>query len=158
DDLRGARVDAERLRAEAEDRLHELERRLAALEAERDELGRRKDQVEAEAQRGLEERVARARPWLERARATLAQLSRPQREAMEEALTGLADALGDAALSERRQLFLDGLKKGDFVWLPRYKKRCQVARIYKKRRSLTVRLGRNELEVAFDDVTFYESL
>ena len=157
-DLREARVDTERLRSSAEDRLVELEGRLGALEAERDALAEKKDQLEAEAQRGVEERVAAARPHLERARALLAQVSAAQRGDLEAAIDGLEAALGGATLSERRRTFLEGLKKGDWVWLPRYKKRCLVARIRKDKREVSVRLGRQELTVSFDDVTFYESL
>jgi DNA mismatch repair protein MutS2 len=157
-DLRGARVDAERMRASAGERLVELEGRLTAHEAERDELRRRGAALEAEAQRAVEERVALARPALQRARAILDQLSRAQREPLEEVLDELADALGGATLSERRTEFVLGLKRGDHVWLPKYKKRVQVVRVRKDKREVVVRLLRQELTVSFDDVTFYESL
>ena len=89
---------------------------------------------------------------------SLEQLSKAQRKTMEEVLDALADALGGATLTERRREFLDGLKKGDFVWLPKYKKRCQVVRVKKEKREVVVRVAKQELTVAFEDVTFYESL
>jgi dsDNA-specific endonuclease/ATPase MutS2 len=138
--------------------LVELEERLRALEAERDELRRRGETLEAEAQRGVEERVARARPALARARATLGQLSKAQQRTMAVELDALEEALVGATLSERRAEFLTALKKNDHVWLPKYKKRCQVVRIKKEKREVVVRLLRAELTVSFDDVTFYESL
>ena len=157
-DLRDARVDAERMRSSAGDRLIELEERLRALEEERDVLAGRQSQLEAEAQRGVEERVGRARPALERAQAMLAQLSAAQRKTMEEVLDALSEALVGATLSERRQEFVASLKKGDYVWLPKYKKRCQVVRVRKEKREVVVKLLRQELSVSFEDVTFYESL
>jgi len=157
-DLRDARVDAERMRSSAEERLVELEGRLAALQAERDELARRGETLEAEAQRGVEERVANARPALARARAMLPQLSKAQGATMSDVLDALEEALGGATLSQRRADFLQTLKRDDHVWLPKYKKRVQVVRVKKEKRLVVVRLLRQELEVSFDDVTFYESL
>jgi len=157
-EMRDVKVDAERLRGEAEQRLVELEQRETELASDRERVRLREGQVEAEAQRGLEERVDRARTWLERARALLPQIPSARRKEVAEVLDGLAEALGDALLTERRQAFLDRLKKGEFVWLPKFKKRCQVTRVYKARRELDVKLGKHELTVGFDDVTFYESL
>ena len=158
DEMRDVRVDAERLRTEAEDRLRDLEASIQELEGKRDDLGRRQDQVEAEAQRGLEERFVRSRDWLQRGRALLDRLPASARPGVEEILSGIEEALGDAKMTDRRQAFLDGLKKGTFVWLPRYKKRCLVTRIHREKRKLEVRLGKHDLTVEFDDVTFYESL
>jgi len=157
-EMRDVRVDAERLRSEAEDRLQVLEGRIRELEGKRDDLEKRRDHVEAEAQRGLEERFVRTRAWLDKGRSMLPRLVASQRPEVEELLLGIEEALGDAQLTDRRQAFLDGLKKGMFVWLPRYKKRCVVTRIYRSKRQLGVRLGKHEMKVAFDDVTFYESL
>lgn len=156
--VRDVRVASERLRSEAETRLSELEAGIREHEARLASLAERERALEAEAQRGLEERVARARAWTLRARALLPQLAPAQRAAVEEVVAGLEEALGDALLSERRQGFLAGLKRDDFVWLPRFKKRCQVLRVHKDRRQLEVKLGKQTLTVGFDDVTFYESL
>ncbi len=158
DEMRDVRVDAERLRSEAEVRLRDLEGQIRELESTRDDLEQRRDQVEAEAQRGLEERFARTRAWLERGRALLPRISTRQREDVAEVFAGIEQALGDAQLTDRRQTFLAGLKKGATVWLPRFKKRCVVTRIYRDKRRLDVRLGRRDVTVEFDDVTFYESL
>ncbi len=157
-ELRGLRLEAERMRAQAEERALEVERERAVLAGERDELAARKLQLEAEAQRGIEERLARSVEWVARGRSLLPQIPPGQRAEVERVLAGLAEALGDAALSDRRASFLAGLKKGSLVWLPRFKKRCQVTRIHKEKRELEVKLGARELRVSFDDVTFYESL
>jgi len=158
DEARDLRLAAERLRAQAEERLLELERAQAELAAERERLDGRGAQLEAEAQRGIEERTNRARAVLERAQALLPQIPPEKRAEVERVLGELAAALGDASLSDRRAGFLAGLKKGQLVWLPRFKKRCQVTRIHKEKRELEVKLGTRELRVSFDDVTFYENL
>lgn len=158
DEVRDLRVAAERLRGEAEARLLELERARAELAAAHGELDARRAQVDAEAQRMIEERIARARSVVVRARAFLPQLPPSGRTELERWLAELEEALGGAALSDRRTSFLTALKKGDLVWLPKFKKRVQVTRIYKEKRALDVKLGARELRVDFDDVTFYESL
>ena len=61
-------------------------------------------------------------------------------------------------MTQRRADFLAKLKKGDEVWLPRFKKRCVVKRLFRDKGELTVRLGIADMKVAFADVTFYESL
>ncbi len=156
--MRDVRVDAERLRNEAGERLVDLEREIEVAEEERAKIGAKTARLEAEAQLGLEERLRRSREWIERVRRLLPQVEQRAREELAVALTGLEDALGDAALTDRRQAFLDGLKKGSLVWLPTFKKRASVTRIYRDKRELKVRLGKHELSIAFDDVTFYENL
>jgi DNA mismatch repair protein MutS2 len=158
DEVRDLRLEAERLRAAAEERAVELERARTDLEAERATLEARADQLEAEAQRGIEERVAAARTLLERGRGLLDQLGSQQREAVTRLLDDLAGSLGAASLTDRRATFLQALKKGELVWLPRFKKRCQVLRVHKQKREVDVKLGAREMRVSFDDVTFYESL
>ncbi|NOT30086.1 MAG: hypothetical protein HOP15_06515, partial [Planctomycetes bacterium] len=122
------------------------------------ELAARRAQVDAEAQRMIEERIARARTVVTRARTFLPQLPPQSRGELERWLAELEESLGGAELSDRRTSFLQALKKGELVWLPKFKKRVQVTRIYKEKRELDVKLGTRELRVSFDDVTFYESL
>ena len=63
-----------------------------------------------------------------------------------------------SSLTERRKEFLDGLAKGRFVWVPRYKKRCAVTKVDRARGRVSVRLGKLVMEVPFDEVTWYEAL
>jgi DNA mismatch repair protein MutS2 len=157
-EMRDVRLEAERLRGQAEERLLETERRLAGLAEEEARVDARRAHLEAEAQRGLEERLTRAREWVERGRALLPRLDAGTRAEVEPVVQGLESALADAAMTDRRQSFVRGLKKGSTVWLPRFKKRCEVTRVHRDREELSVRVGKHELTVAFDDVTFYESL
>ena len=158
DEMRAVRLEAERLRQEAEDRTLELERRLAEQEEDAAQMKERGSQLEAEAQRGIEERLAEARSWLVKGQALVGRLSADARREVAPILEGLDESLAAAGLTDRRRDFLASLKKGSFVWLPRFKKRCAVLRIRKEKRELVVQLGKREMTVAFDDVTFYESL
>jgi DNA mismatch repair protein MutS2 len=157
-ELVDARVDAERLRAEADERRAAVAREEAVLEDERAEVSRRGDLLEAEAERGLEDRVRAARAGLERARQLLGQVGGSARAALAGALDELESALAGAALGDRRRGFLDGLKKGDQVFLPRFGRRVTVTRIDRAGERLRVRLGKREMEVGMDEVTAFEEL
>jgi DNA mismatch repair protein MutS2 len=157
-DVREVRTEAERARGDAESRLAVAAARTRELEVQQAELARSRDLLEAEAQRGLEERVRGARAALERARALLPQLSIAQRGEMQDVFDDLDGALGGASLTQRRQAFLDSMKKGDLVYLPRYKQRCSVHKVNRGSHEVVVKLGQMNLTVGFDEVTLYESL
>ncbi len=157
-DVRDVRSEAERVRSMAESRLEDAARASREASGLRDDLERRGEQLEAEAQRGLEERVREARAALGRAGKLLAQVPARQRESLAAALDDALRALSSASLTERRKAFLDGLKKGDLVYLPRYRRRCPVHKVDRSGEVLVVKLGSVKLEVAFDEVTPFESL
>jgi DNA mismatch repair protein MutS2 len=152
-DVREARTDAERVRAEAEGRLEDVSRASREVEAARAAVERKGEILEAEAQRGIEDRVRSSRRALERARALLDQLPPAQRLPMDDALRLLDAEITGAALSDRRAAFLQSLRKGAWVYLPRYRKRCVVKKVDRTRNEATVLLGALTVKVAFDDIT-----
>ncbi|MFT7669423.1 MAG: DNA mismatch repair protein MutS2 [Planctomycetota bacterium] len=157
-DVREVRTEAERARGAAENRLEEASIASRVLAEDMKELERSRDLLEAEAQRGLEERVRGARSSLTRARSLLPQISAVQRTEMEKVFEDLDQALGGASLTQRRGAFLKTMKKGDLVYLPRYKQRCPVHKVRRDEQQVVVKLGQMKLTVAFDEVTLYESL
>ncbi len=157
-DVRRSREQAEVLRSEAEARVEEIAEKERAFDERREELVSREGRVEAEAQRGLEERLAAALDQLDAASALLPQLSTAPREALAEILKELEEKLRGATLGEKRSEFLAGLKKGQLLYVPRFKRRCAVTRIWKARRELSVRMGKADITLSFDHVTEYESL
>lgn len=157
-EVRQARVQTERVREQAEERLREAEGSAQRAEAQTRELALRGERLEAEAQRDLEERVREARAALERARRLVQQVPAGPRSELEAALAELAGAIEGATLTQRREAFLAGLRKGLLVYLPRYRQRVQVHRIDPARRQLVVKLGSLKLTVSFEEVTPYESL
>lgn len=150
--VRGAREEAERLRGRAETTLADLSRQSEHVETRAQDLERKIAQVEHEAQRALEARVAAARAHLAAARSLLPQVPRTVAQALAERLEAAEADLAGASLSERRAAFLAGLKSGDYVWLPRYRKRCLVLRLLRKSGTVQVQLGPAALEVALDEV------
>lgn len=157
-DVREVRTEAERARSAAEERLEHAASASRDLAQDMAELERSRDLLEAEAQRGLEERVRGARVALERARALLPQLSSSQRREMEKVFDDLGQNLSGASLTARRRAFLGSMKKGDLIYLPRYKQRCPVHKVKRDSQEVVVKLGQMKLTVSFDEVTLYESL
>jgi DNA mismatch repair protein MutS2 len=156
-EVRVARTHAERVRSEAEERLEGVSRASREVEEARAALERRGDLLEAEAQRGIEERVREARRELEAARALIDQMPPAQRTAMGEALGRIDAELSGAALSERRATFLAGLKKGSWVYLPRYRQRVHVLKVDRGEREVTVQVGGMRMKVSFDELESRES-
>jgi len=151
-EVRTARVHAERVRSEAEERLEGVARASREIEEARAAVARKGEMLEAEAQRGIEERVRSSREALERARALLDQVPPVPRAAISSALEALEGEITGAALSERREAFLAGLKKGSWVYLPRYAQRVAVARVDRGAREVVVLVGSMRMKVSFDEI------
>ncbi|MCE9592765.1 MAG: hypothetical protein K8S98_01110 [Planctomycetes bacterium] len=156
--MRGAREAAERARKDTEQKLVDLRKTEDEALSRIQDLKNKSELLEAEAQRGLEERVREARARLKRAFDLLPQLSPKSAESMRDALDQVDQHLSGAALSERRRAFLIALKKGGLVYIPRYKQRCVITKVDRSKESVSVRLGTATLSVPFDEVTSYESL
>jgi DNA mismatch repair protein MutS2 len=153
DDMRTARMQAERVRTDAESRLEDAERVKREVERQSEALAQKSEVLEAEAQKSIEDRVREAMKHLEQARTLLPQLPAAQKKSMEELLTEIEGELTGKALGERRAAFLATLKKGSFVYVPRYKQRVPVHKIDHEKREITVKLGAMTLSVPFDEVT-----
>lgn len=156
-DVRTARTEAEKVRTETEKKLQEAESFVRESEVRKVEIERKGERLEAEAQRGIEDRVREARSRVARIAALLEQVPMAQRRALETALADLDAELSGAAVSNRRQAFLDGLAKGSFVYLPRYKQRVPVQKIDRLKREVKVLLGGIGMTIGFDEVTSIEA-
>lgn len=128
----------------------------------------------------LDERLAEAvrkENWLqEEADGVVEAELRAAQAAMAEPLTALLSAPGqhgerarvlkavvdglqkNAALHRRRMRFCHGLKKGDEVFIPRWRRLCAVHKIDKIRETITVDYGNVKMEVPFEDVSWLQPL
>jgi DNA mismatch repair protein MutS2 len=156
-DMRHARTQAERVRGEAESRLEDAQKATREIEQQKAAIERKGEMLEAEAQRSIEDRVREARRKIERIQPLLSQVPAALRGELERAVEELDGELSGAALSDRRALFLAGLTKGSYVYLPRYRQRVAVQKVDAKRREIKVLLGGMSMTVSFDEVTAYES-
>ncbi|MCY2958703.1 MAG: hypothetical protein NTY35_00925 [Planctomycetota bacterium] len=156
-DVRTARTEVEKVRGETEKRLQDAERAARETEVVKAQVVRKGEMLEAEAQRSIEDRVREARARIGRIQALLEQVPATQRKALDAALGELDRELSGAAISDRRQAFLDALAKGSFVYLPRYKQRVPVQKVDREKREVKVLLGGMGMTVSFDEVTSIES-
>jgi DNA mismatch repair protein MutS2 len=75
------------------------------------------------------------------------------------ALKATVDSILRAApLHRRRMQFCNGLKKGDQVFLPRWRRLCAVHKVDKVREVLVVDYGNVKMEVPFEDVSWLQPL
>jgi DNA mismatch repair protein MutS2 len=66
--------------------------------------------------------------------------------------------LKNSALHRRRMSFCNALKKGDEVFLPRWRRLCVVHKVDKVRETVTVDYGKVKMEVPFEDVSWLQPL
>jgi DNA mismatch repair protein MutS2 len=157
-DLTRARRDIEAIRTETEERLRTVETERAVLDQARVRAEAEQKLLVREAQTSLEERLRDAKSKLAAARSLLPRLSKPQATELGAALEALEETLTGATLDDTRRAFLASLKKGDHVWIPRYRKKCPITRIFKDKQRVRVRFGRQDLEIGFEEISTYDTI
>ena len=157
-EVQGAREHVERKRTELDERLLALEGEKRQLDGREADLDRRGEVLEAETRRDVESRVREARAGLKRLQALTKQAPGALQAQLSDEIGALDRVLSGAAWSERRQTYLNGLSKGQFVYLPRLKKRCVISKVDRQRGQVTVKMGKLPIVVTFDELTAYEGL
>jgi len=158
EELRATRLRAEEARSAADERLEEAAQTNRELEVERESLARKSDTLADEAQKSLDERLRGARDGLIRGRKLLDGVSATQRDELKAVFDRIEQHLVGATLTERRKEFLDSLRKGDSVYLPRYGRRCQIHKIDREGAEAVVKLGSVKLRIELEEITWLESL
>jgi dsDNA-specific endonuclease/ATPase MutS2 len=108
--------------------------------------------LEAETERAIDRHLRAAQ---ERGRAALAQLGTLPAGFAEKAaaLARFVDELAQAgSLAERRAAYLRTRKKGDSVWLPKYREQCVVQKVDRPKRRIELLYRGLTVEVSFDEV------
>ena len=85
-------------------------------------------------------------------------MSATQRDELKAVFDRIEQHLVGATLTERRKEFLDSLRKGDSVYLPRYGRRCQIHKIDREGAEAVVKLGSMKLRIELEEITWLESL
>lgn len=75
---------------------------------------------------------------------------------IDELLTRVEQLLAATGPGEKREAFLRGVRKGDWVFSPKLRERVLVQRVDRKRERITVRNGKLEIELHFRDITWAE--
>jgi DNA mismatch repair protein MutS2 len=157
------RVQATRQAAEKHRREAEQTRLLARSEAK--ELEGRKEEVERkegwlreEAEHFVDEELRAARDMLREPLGQFCNAPRPYGEKASSLIKLLDELLSGSSLGRRRESYLETVKKGHMVYVPRYRRRCTVLKIDRKRRQLSLEMGGLRVEVPYEDVSWLQPL
>ena len=157
------KIQVTRMAAEAEKRRTEELARQAGQDAEklsveREELERRRQWLQEEADHLLEAELKTARGLLETPLREFANAPQPYGRKALDLLDALGLLFGKSSVGRRRLQFLEHVQKGDTVYVPRYRRRCIVQKLDRQRRRLHVVMGGMKTEIDFDDVSWLQPL
>jgi DNA mismatch repair protein MutS2 len=153
-----ARRDAEADRRRTADISRAAVETKARLDERMADAVRRETWLQEEADGVVETELRRAQASLQEGLTALASAPGVHGERAR-ALKGVVDGmLKQAALHRRRMAFCHGLKKGDQVFLPRWRRLCAVHKVDRVREQVTVDYGNVKMEVPFEDVSWLQPL
>ncbi|MBL8725337.1 MAG: hypothetical protein JNK49_14920 [Planctomycetes bacterium] len=153
-----ARRDAEADRRRTADLSQEVAAQQHQLQTKLVEAGRVEGWLHEEADGAVEAELRAAQAKLLPLVAALRNAPGPFGPKVRELETVIQGLLRTAALHRRRMQFCHGLKKGDPVFLPRWRRTCPVVKVDKVRELVTVEHGNAKLEVPFEDVSWLQPL
>ena len=156
-DVGRVRREAEILRESAsseELKIQQRSRQLASEEAASDERRRLR---ECEAEEQYRDHYRHIHELLEADGESLrGGLPAAERKDVDTFLVKLRALLHDDILNQRWLAFVKGLKKGDRVYVPRFRERLLVIRVERKRERVKVRHGSMEVELPYRELTWVE--
>lgn len=157
------RVQVARRDAEADRRrTADLSRAAAERQAELDQrlagAVRKEGWLQEEADGVVEAELRRAQVAMQEPLAALASAPGVHGERARALKTVVDGLLRQAALHRRRMQFCHGLKRGDSVYLPRWRRTCAVHKVDKVRELVTVDYGNVKMDVPFEDVSWLQPL
>ena len=139
----------ETARRKAQGEVREFEERNQELVATRGSLHQ---EMEEEVDAVLRDAKGRLLPIVERLR----NLPKIHQGVVEELIEAVEKCMVGTPLGKKREKFVRSLKKGDEVYVPKFRDRATVRKIDKGGRLLTVLLNGLSLEISFDDVSWIE--
>ncbi len=129
-----------------------------AIRDREEELSRKEAWLHEEAEQFVGSELRRARKMLEEPLRQFVNAPGAYGEKAKGMLKILESALSHSSLGKRRERYVEGLKKGMFVYLPRYRRRGKLRKVDRKRRILQVEAGQLTLDVPFEDVSWIQPL
>jgi len=157
------RVQRTRKAAEAHRREAEASKLAAADEEQAvrekaEELARRETWLEEEAEHFVDEELRAARELLSEPLGKFVNAPAPYGELAEGMQKLIAGLLSHSSLARRRRKFLESVRKGSFVYVPRFRRRCKVLKVDRKQEALKLEVGDLQMSLPFDDVSWLQPL
>ncbi len=156
--VQSTRQAAEKQRREAEQTRLKVKTEERELEGRKEEVERKEGWLREEAEHFVDEELRAARDLLKEPLGQFRNAPRPYGERASGMLKLLDELLRTSSLGRRRDLYLETVKKGHMVYLPRYRRRCKVLKVDRKRRQLALEMGGLRVEVPFEDVSWLQPL
>lgn len=156
-DVGRVRREAEILRTEAVQRAEETESLARAMADEQAQSRDRLQSREQEAERAVQELLQSLGGRLEREGHSLAgRLRGAERADLEKLLHNLQEDLLRHDLLARWRGFVESLRKGDSVWVPRLRERLMILKVDKGREKVRLKHGAMELELSWRELSWAE--
>ena len=154
DQLMESRVALEKSRRESDQRLNRsrnLEKaaseRIRHLEKREGRLEREADQLADSVVRDLQ---VKADPFLRE----LGNVPKALKPAADGLRRIIGEALKETSLGKKRRAFIETLKKGDRVWVPKFEQYGFVRKFHRGDEKISVEVGKMTMEIAYDDVSW----
>jgi len=151
------RRQAEQIRERARDAEDEARRRLQDAVEEEDAARARAELRLEEAEMAFRDLRSELERSLEgEGRALRGRLPGSTQEAFDGLLARVRELLDESEPGRRWDAFLRSLKKGEVVYVPRYRERLRVMKVMAKKKRLKLRRGNLEIEIPFHEISWVE--
>ncbi len=154
DDLQRIRIQTEKDLEEARRESRTVQKLRERTEKQERELSFRRSVLEEEGEREIDQCLRKARDdamiWIRQ----LKNLPASFKEPVLELERILCDMLNRTPLGIKRRRYVESLKKGDLVYIPRYRERCRVIKLHKKEDLVEVAYKNLAVKVLFDEVVW----
>jgi len=158
DQVHTARRRAEADRQTSEDLVRSAAAKDAAAAGRLQEMSRREAWLQEEADAVLDDYLRQSRAMLEERLARLQNAPKPFGDEAGKLREELVALQRDTSVHRRRMKFLGGVRQNHVVYLPRLGRRCTVKKVDRVREVLTVEIGKMQMEIPFEDVSWLQPL
>ncbi len=152
DGIARARIQVEAELDRTREEAQELKELRETITRTRDEVAQKKALLDEQAEREIDRAVRQAREEALDIVRKLHNVSAPHKALVEDLEQTLRLMLERTPLSGKRRAYIDTLKKGDLVYIPRFREKCRIIRVKKKESKVEVEYRNMVVDIAFDEV------
>ncbi len=154
DEIQSARMELERNREQVEELRRDLETLRDEEQEKIKELIAKREMLVTEAQYEIDAALRNLRDKIMPLVKQFHNAPKPHSQNAQKIARAVEEAVSSSPLAAKRREYILGLKKGQFIRVPKLKARCRVKRVDKKRKRVILYIGDMETEVGFEDITW----
>jgi DNA mismatch repair protein MutS2 len=152
DDVQRVRIETEKTLEQSKIEAQTVLKLRKEAEAREQEVAFRQSVLENETEREIDNYLRKSRDQALHLIKELKNLPAPYKKPIEDLEQVLNQMIERSPLGVKRRRFLESLKKGDMVYIPRYRERCRVIRIYKKEDMIEVAYRNLSVKVPSEEI------